>query len=250
MVDGAALEKRWAEMPRGFESHPLRGGGVKMTNKYSFPPRLNEWVNKFFKGLKDEPKFRKDTIGHSEAVQMLNRQVFSRLDELRLEEFRHCITETGNVMKVKPNHWESILNEIDNDFPRVKRYLKFIRDFDGKTADMQKLLDRGDSLHIRGAGLFFITQLLAGAHLDQYVVFHDNMYEALRHLEVIDIGAKIDTGSRYVVINAICKWLYEEKFKQRMRVSYKLGLQSVHNFLWHYHYHQIKGKGRWWKEDC
>ena len=24
MVDGAALEKRWAEMPRGFESHPLR----------------------------------------------------------------------------------------------------------------------------------------------------------------------------------------------------------------------------------
>ena len=25
MVDGAALEKRWAAMPRGFESHPLRG---------------------------------------------------------------------------------------------------------------------------------------------------------------------------------------------------------------------------------
>ena len=24
MVDGAALEKRWAAMPRGFESHPLR----------------------------------------------------------------------------------------------------------------------------------------------------------------------------------------------------------------------------------
>ena len=24
MVYGAALEKRWAEMPRGFESHPLR----------------------------------------------------------------------------------------------------------------------------------------------------------------------------------------------------------------------------------
>ena len=24
MVYGAALEKRWAAMPRGFESHPLR----------------------------------------------------------------------------------------------------------------------------------------------------------------------------------------------------------------------------------
>ena len=25
MADGAALEKRWVAMPRGFESHPLRG---------------------------------------------------------------------------------------------------------------------------------------------------------------------------------------------------------------------------------
>ena len=24
MADGAALEKRWAAMPRGFKSHPLR----------------------------------------------------------------------------------------------------------------------------------------------------------------------------------------------------------------------------------
>lgn len=27
MVDGAALEKRWAAMSRGFESHPLRRTG-------------------------------------------------------------------------------------------------------------------------------------------------------------------------------------------------------------------------------
>jgi len=221
-----------------------------MTNEYRFSPKLNEWVDRFFKGLQDEPEFLKDTIGHDEAAQTLNRRVFNRLGELRSEEFRHSITRTGDVMQIKrPNHWESIRNEVDNHFPRVRRSLEFIRDFDGTPAGMERLLDTQDSLHIRGGGLFFITQLLAGAHLNEYVVFHDNVYKALQHLDVIDIGAKIDTASRYMVINAICKRLYEEKFKQRMEASYRLGLQSVHNFLWHYHYHQIECNGRWWKED-
>ena len=36
MVDGAALEKRWAEMPRGFESHPLRGEVLEWSNRHAW----------------------------------------------------------------------------------------------------------------------------------------------------------------------------------------------------------------------
>ena len=192
-------------------------------------------------------KFLKDTRDHHKAAQKLNRQVFNRLDELQLKEFTECITE--NVMK-KPPNLKLILNEINNDFPKVKRYLEFIRNFNGNPEDIDRLLDISNSLHIKGAGLFFTTQVLAGAHLNEYVVFENNIYETLQHLDIVDMGSKVATGSRYMVINAICKWLYEEKFKERMEESYKFGLQSVHNFLWHYYYHQIKGEGRWWKKDC
>ncbi len=230
-----------------------------MATKYSFPSKVDKWIKEFFRGLECEPKFLKDTREHDEAARTLNRQVFSRLDELRLEEFRHCIRETGNVMKVKPNHWESILNEIDNDFPKVKRYLKFIKAFKGEAKDIDRLLGRVDNnLHIKGAGLFFITQLLAGAHLNEYIVFHDYIYESLQDLGIVDMRSKRDNGSRYMDINALCRQLYEEKFKDKMEASHKLGLQSVHNFLWHYHYHELKaikgkdtkGMGRWWRKDC
>ena len=36
MVYGAVLEKRWAEMPRGFESHPLRGEVLEWSNRHAW----------------------------------------------------------------------------------------------------------------------------------------------------------------------------------------------------------------------
>ena len=220
-----------------------------MATKYSFPPKVDKWIDQFFKGLEEEPKFLKDTREHDEAARILNRQVFNRLDELQLEEFTECITETEGVMNNQPN-LNLILNEINNDFHRIRRCLEFIRNFDGNPDKIDSLLDNTSRLHIKGAGIFFLTQLLAGAHLDEYIVFHDNIYKALQHLDIRDIGSKIDNGSRYMAINALCRQLYEEKFKDKMKASHKLGLQSVHNFLWHYHWHQIKRKGRWWKKDC
>ena len=40
MVDGAALEKRWAVMPRGFESHPLRGEVLEWSIRRAWRARV------------------------------------------------------------------------------------------------------------------------------------------------------------------------------------------------------------------
>ena len=253
MVYGAALEKRSPIiLERGFESHPLRHRRIKMARKYQSLPKLDDWIARFFKALKDEPNFLKDTKWHNEAVQNIKQKVFRRIDDLKPEEFKKLIEDGREraMMRPRPKNRKDILAVIDSDFDRVKRYLTFIKDFAGDPQDIDKLLDSSGTLYIKGAGLFFITQLLAGAHLNQYVVYQDYVYEALQDLDIIHLGPKIHSGNQYMCINAICKWLYEEKFKKRMKASHKFGLQSVHNFLWHYHYYEIKGKKCWWDKDC
>ena len=40
MADGAALEKRWAAMPRGFKSHPLRGEVLEWSIRRAWRARV------------------------------------------------------------------------------------------------------------------------------------------------------------------------------------------------------------------
>jgi hypothetical protein len=220
-----------------------------MIEKYSFPPKVDEWIDRFFKGLEEEPKFFQDTEGHHNIAINLNWKVFGegKIDQLTSETLRQLLKQE-NFMTGNPNYKNPIFSEIDSNLNKVRKYLQVVRDFDGNPRKIDSLLDNTSCLHVKGAGILILTQLLAAAHLDEYIVFHDNIYKTLQQLDIIDIGSKKDNGSRYMVINARCRRLYEEKFKERVESSHKFGLQSVHNFLWHYQYYQIKG--RWWKKDC
>jgi hypothetical protein len=120
--------------------------------------------------------------------------------------------------------------------------LKFIRYFSGDAiSNINKLLDKSGSLYVRGGGIFFITQLLAGAHPNQYIVLEENVARALRSLGVTDILVKNDTVNGYVYINEICKKLFKDKMEHRLK-KYGFGLVTVHNFLWHYYVNYLNSK--------
>ena len=243
-----------------------------MAGKFQFTAKLDEQVDQCFRALtpgdeKFEKKFLKDTKWHDDAAKRLNKEIFNRIDELKPEELKKLIYDEDKneraMMPPGPSHKGDIFNVIDNDFPTVKGYLTFIKDFAGDPRDIDKLLPNGSngSKHIKGAAICFVTQLLTGAHLDEYVVYHWKLYEVLQNSGMLDgqgincLKSKKSGAERYLCVNDICKQMYIEKFKERMEASYKFGLQVVHNFLWHYHYKEIGnkrigGKGRWWDKDC
>ena len=60
---------------------------------------------------------------------------------------------------------------------------KFIAELTGDPVyELNRLLDRNSTLHVRGAGLFFVTQLLSAAHPGEYMVLVADPNTALGHL--------------------------------------------------------------------
>ena len=138
---------------------------------------------------------------------------------------------------IKTPNRRLIFKQIDEDFPKILRFLEFIDDFKGDPVNnINLLLNDSKDYKIKGGGIFFITQLLAGAHPNEYVVLEENVSKSLRYLGVTDILVKNDTANGYVYINRICKKLYHDKLEQGLS-EYDFGLPAVHNFLWHYYVH-------------
>ncbi len=207
---------------------------------------VDEWIDRCFKGLEEEPNFFQDTQWHEQAVKNLNKDIFTnnKIGQLTSPQFIQIYT--NNFMQGRPNNRASIINEANTELAKVKKYLYAVQKFNGTSDTMEDLLDASNSIHIKGTGLFFLTQLLAGAYIDQYIVFEPQVYTSLKEFNLnkgVNIGSSIN-GKQYLQINEICKDLYQQKFKSRMQ-SYKFGLQSVHNFLWHYQYYKVHGT--WWK---
>lgn len=210
----------------------------------SFPPEIDNLVEQFLVGLKNEDKFREDTKRHHEDTMQLHERVFQRIDSLSPQELKEVFAKH---MMMKPPNKNLVFKQIDEDFAKFKEVLKLIRDFPDDPKDpvikIKRLIDKTENLHIEGGGIFFITQLLAGAHPDEYVVLEENVSNALRHLGVTDILVQNDTANGYVYINEICKKLFNEKLKDRLK-DYDFGLAAVHNFLWHYYVH-YRTKNKW-----
>lgn len=151
-------------------------------------------------------------------------------------------------MKI-PNR-NAILSAIREDFNKFKAFLKFIAEFTGDPVpvyELNRLLDRDSTLHVKGAGLFFVTQLLAAAHPGEYIVLEDKVAKALKDLNMTDVLVPTDVVNGYLFVNDICKKMYEEKLESRILAGdYGLAagfeLVAVHNFLWHYYAFYKQGK--------
>jgi len=208
-----------------------------------FPPHLDTLVDSFILGLKNENRFRGDTKWHDDAPKRLYQRVFSRIDSISARELKDSFNE--NLM-LKPPNKRQLFRQIDEDFDKFRKVLKFIREFKGDpVVNINKLLDKKGDLHLERGGIFFVTQLLAGAHPNAYVVLEENVSKSLRFLKVTEILVKNDTVNGYMYVNEICKKLYEEKMKPKLHNNgFDFGLAAVHNFLWHY-YVQYRKKGKW-----
>jgi hypothetical protein len=155
---------------------------------------------------------------------------------------------------IKPPNAKEILAVIHQDIERFRAFLKIIAGMEGDLiSQLSQLLDKNSSYHIRGAGLFFITQLLAAAHPETYVVLEENVANALRDLNMTDVLTPTDVVNGYVFANDICKRIYKDKLESQILAG-KFGLApgfelvAVHNFLWHYHAYRKQGKS-WSRKD-
>lgn len=222
------------------KSVPLQGYPPIPENEYldtqidriSFPPIIDSLIDLFLFGLKEEAEFFKDTKDHDVAVKQLKQNVFNKLDSITPQELKN---QFDNYMMMKIPNRNRLFEQIDNDFEKVKNVLKLILDIPLNTiGNLQKLLDKSEPVSLKGGGIFFITQLLAGAHPNEYVVLEENISKALRYLGITDIMVKNDTANGYIYVNEICKKLYRDKLEHRL-TDYGFGLAAVHNFLWHYY---------------
>ena len=205
----------------------------------SFPQQIDNLIDLFIVGLQEESKFLEDTKWHNESVRKLYEKVFDKIDSISSQELKESLEK--NIMIKKPNQ-NQVFKQIDENFDKFKETLKFIRDFSGDAiSNINTLLDKSGSLYVRGGGIFFITQLLAGAHPNQYIALEENVSRALRSLGVTDILVKNDTANGYVYVNEICKKLFKDKMEHRLK-KYGFGLATVHNFLWHYYVHYRNSK--------
>lgn len=197
-----------------------------------FPQQIDDLMDLFIIGLQEEPKFLEDTKWHNESVEKLHEEVFENIDSISTQELKEALEK--NIM-IKPPNKNQVFMQIDENFDKFKKTLRFIRDFSGDAiSNINTLLDKAGGLYVKGGGIFFITQLLAGAHPNQYIVLEENVSRALRSLGVTEIFVKNDTANGYVYINDICKKLFKDKMEHRLQ-DYGFGLATVHNFLWHYY---------------
>lgn len=88
----------------------------------SFPGRIDDLIQLFLVGLKEEENFFLDTKRHNANIRELGRKIFQRIDLLSPGALKEAIE---NHCMVKPPNKKSIFQQIDDRFDNVKRVLTF-----------------------------------------------------------------------------------------------------------------------------
>lgn len=230
---GRLLDRIEEERIKDVPPKPANNKILKNNELLNLNSNIDALIDSFITTNQNNKAFYNDTDWHNQAVINLNNMVFKDIENLTIENFKKALE--NNVLMKLPNK-NKVFDTIDNNFERVRIILRLIKDFDrDPIGRLSKLLNK-PNFHINGGGIFFITQLLAGAHPNEYIVLEENMIEGLKDLGIIDSKAKFDTPYGYLYINKICRELYEMKFRNKVS-KFNFGLASVHNFFWHYHAH-------------
>jgi len=202
----------------------------------TFPKQLDDLIELFIYGLKHEKKFYDDTRGHYTATSNLNNIIFQRLDEITPAELKTTIE--NNIMMKTPNR-QKLFQQIDREFDKVIKTMKFIKELkNGPINVINELLRKNSKFRLKHCAIFTITQLLAGAHPTEFIILKEEVSKTLKLLSITDIIVKNDTVNGYIYVNEICKKLYQEKMRTRLiENDLDFGLAAVHNFLYHYYRH-------------
>jgi len=222
--------------------------GIKQITQYNeLGKKIDDYFSligegKYYVGTMGDYSLRCDMTWHYTSIKGINSLVHSETDSLEPEQFKNvfddCIMCQRKINKAK------IYSEVDNNFYRIKAFLKFLREFKGDPEEnLNRLFDRTSELHIDGMGPFIISQFLAGAHPRNYTIIEDRMVNTMKNLDLIDTKVKSATAKGYLYINEICKKLYTEVFYKKIEENKsKLGftidedfsLIVIHEFFWEY----------------
>jgi len=211
------------------------------TDHPPFSSTVNHLVDLFLFGLQHDRSFFSNTKVHDDQTKCLSQTVFDHLDTLTPTKLKESISEFIDTF---PPNRVLINKAIDDDFPKVKRILTYVKNIKSNTVDAIRPLLTNE-LKIKGGNIFFISQLLASAHLDRFMVIDENIARALKELGLTDIVLNHDSAEAYVLMNDLCVKLYHEKMKDQVK-SYEFGIAATHNFLWHW-INYYKENGQWMK---
>ncbi|MBO8131284.1 MAG: type I restriction enzyme HsdR N-terminal domain-containing protein [Candidatus Marinimicrobia bacterium] len=159
VTDGSSFQFYSTGNSQG-KSIPLQNFPPKPSSEYlktgveyiSFPPQIDNLIDLFFIGLKNESKFLEDTKWHDDASKQLFNKVFKQIDSISPHKLKNALRD--NVMMKPPNR-NKLFKQIDNDFNKFKKVLKFIRDFKGEPViNINQMLDRKGDLYLRGGWYF------------------------------------------------------------------------------------------------
>ncbi len=224
----------------------------KITIQYSkeLHERIDEYFNLVSKGMhyfgEGGYSLRLDMIWHYLAIKRLNNLIHKKIDSLEPEDFKKYIerSDLHSIMCNKPPNINNIFFEVDKNFDKIKEFLRFIKEFEGDPEEnLEKLLGRNSDLHIKGMGVFVVSQFLAGSHPRSYTIVEDRMINTMKELGLIDTKVKSNTAKGYLYINEICKRLYNELFRHKVEenkdelgfiIDDDFGLVLIHEFFWEY----------------
>jgi len=185
---------------------------------------------------------RSDIAWHYSSIKCIHNLVHDKLNSLTPSEFRDAFND--HIMCERPANIKKIFSEVDNNFRKVKSFLRFVREFKGDAEkNLDILFDTSSELHIKGMGPFMISQFLAGAHPRDYTIIQDRMVNTMKNLDLIDTRVKSDTAKGYLYINDICKRLYSEIFNKKIeehkskfgfKIDQDFSLIIIHELFWEY----------------
>jgi thermostable 8-oxoguanine DNA glycosylase len=201
-------------------------------------------VEVFFTELDTEGDLLNDTRWHTEALAYWHDNIFDNLDAIKPEELKYAIGK----YTIRSRNTKPLAEYAITEFKHFKQILKDIKNISGNPLPIiERMLNSNDELHIKGAGYFFISQLLAAAYPKDFGVLQEDIGTILSELELTDVPIKSGTAKAYLYANDICKRIYQEKLTTKIRrkdygFADGFELAVVHNFLWHYKYYKDTGK--------
>ena len=124
------------------------------------------------------------------------------LDKLTKEDFKSFLLFRNNL------HWVGInrqSNIISSDMEKLTRYLKELLNEDIPIQErLEKLLDRNNSLYIKGLGRAVLTPILLVVYPKKYGVWNSKSEEALKMLNIFpDFKSKDSFSTRYLKVNDV-----------------------------------------------
>lgn len=198
--------------------------------------------NRYYMGQSGGYSLRKDIIWHYKSIKCIHALIQDRIDSLTPKEFKEEFD--NSIMCQRDINKRNIYFEVDNNFEKIKAFLRFIREFEGDPEEnLDMLFDRTSDLHVSHMGPFIVSQFLAGAHPREYTIIEDRMVNTMKDLNLIDTKVKSDTTRGYIYVNDICKKLYNDVFGRKIeenknklgfKVDKDFSLIIIHEFFWEY----------------